>query len=150
MPKTNHFDPVSAVSSICKICTSVHCDTINKFIVSGLSYKSICSEIALIDPSFKFSVYSLSRHKKSHILQVILGGKKDSEPSEIQIKSMTEFLDLIIEKVFKDLESGKLIPNIQDAVKASEIKAKIKEDNKFTSNLKEFFLQVSNVNGYHR
>jgi len=150
MPKKGHFDPVSAVSSICKICTSKHCDAINKLIVQGTTHKKIQAEIAKTDPKFKLSVDSLKRHKKSHILHLILGGKKDSEPTEVQIKSMTEFLDLVIEKVYTDLQSGELIPTIQDAVKASEIKAKIKEDNKYTSNLKEFFLQVSNLNGYHR
>jgi hypothetical protein len=145
-----HFDASTGVSSLCKICTSKHCDAINKLIVQGLTLKKIQTEISKTDPKFKLSEFSLRRHKKSHILQLILGGKKNSDPTEIQIKNMTEFLDLIIEKVYADLQSGKLVPSISDAVKASEIKSKLKEDNKFTSELKDYFLQVSNVSGYHR
>lgn len=150
MPTKGHFDPSTGESSCCQICKSKHVDQVNLLIAQNKTFGQIKKEMFIKDPKFVFSPDSLKRHKKSHIMQVILGGKKDGKPTPIQIQSMAEFLDTVIDKVFKDVKSGKLIPTIQDAVKASEIKAKIKEDNKYTSELKDFFLQVSNATGHHR
>jgi hypothetical protein len=150
MNKKIRFDSSTAESSRCLICKSKHSDQINLLIAQNKTFGQIKKIMLLKDPEFIFSQDSLKRHKRSHIMQVILGGKKSGKPTPIQIQNMTEFLDIVIEKVFADVQSGKLIPTIQDAVKASEIKSKIKEDNKYTSDLKEFFMQVSNVTGNHR
>ncbi len=149
-----HFDHVKRSSSICKICQSPHRAEIEHRIENKMVYSKISAWLLKQKPPEKISTRTISRHTSKHNFKIIMmdpDKKKDknkSGASDAQIKTLTEFLDLVIEKVEKGVVDNKLVPTVTEGIKAAEIKAKIKEGSKWEHELVKFFMEVSQNHGY--
>ncbi|MCP4608916.1 MAG: hypothetical protein GY845_09405 [Planctomycetes bacterium] len=116
-------------------------------------------------PGINLTKSNLVNHKKKHMLTTetslkiidIKKGAKENQDSDKgeesglsdeQLLSLSTFLDLVIEKVNNRVKNGSLKPTVAEAVKAAEIKAKIKEASKFEKEMVKFFTEVSLKHGY--
>ena len=137
----------------CKICNSPYMGDINRMIINKTQKKDIMKWIDENTPD-DFSVHSSSlyRHRQHAPKDLkLVDLKPTSKPPDLsysQIVALTNFLDLVIEKVDKKIKSGKLKPTVSEAIKAAEIKAKIKEQSKFEKDLINFIMGISGEHGY--
>lgn len=148
----SHWDPVTRTSTACKVCQSRYREEIEKKINDRVSNRKISDWVSKQKPAEKISLESIQRHKKNHgfkmrILSTGAQGEKGTV-EEIHLKSLNDFLELVIQKVEKGVKEENLKPTVMEGVKAAEIKAKIKEGSKFEKELIKFFLQVSEEHGY--
>jgi len=135
----------------CKICNSKHCDKINKLVANNTTNAEIIKKASRFRPKFIISNRNIALHKKNHLLKLKTKDKTKKKKSNIKketikVSSMVDFLDLVIDKVNTKILNGEIIPTVTEAVKAAEIKSKIKEGSKFEKELLKFFMDVSNKN----
>lgn len=120
---------------------------VNSLYISGKKAAEI--KRFLEKKNLKITHSMISRHVHKHIpppniLAFASDTKKQSEDlSKKQLMSLTNFLDLIITNVEEKIKTNKLNPTVQDAVKAAEIKSKIKGQSDKEKALLDFFLDVS-------
>ena len=133
----------------CVICSSEFVDIINDKIFHRVRLADI-----MVWAAFKgltFSRSTLERHKRLHykknVIKLVDEKKLNEKLTTKQLDSLTDFLDLIVEKVNVKIKSGKIVPTVAEAVKAAEIKVKMKEDTKFEKELVKFFMNVSKEYG---
>lgn len=150
-------DPVTRKSVSCKICSmpSARRDLIEKWYADGTSFSEIARKFNKRFRDDSITRYMVTGHCKNHTFQVIdLQEEKDKkkasgkELSEKELLSLTNFLDLVVEKVNTAVESGELKPTVAEGVKAAEIKSKIKDDTKFEKELLSFFTGMSSKYGH--
>lgn len=151
---SGHFNDVTRRSAQCKICCSPYHDEVNSMIEKGTSQKDVMSWLLSQENPINVSKATMSRHASKHNLNhlKILPSDvtenteegKDPEISSGQVLAMADFLDLVISKVNKQVESGDLKPTITEAIKAADIKSKIKEGSKVEKELLNFIMEVSN------
>lgn len=123
----------------------------------GKTWTRIADNFNINNTDIQLSRHVVANHCTKHVFKVTEkiinfpdGTNADEEEtlSKTEIQSLTDFLDLVVEKVNDGVKSGNLQPTVQEGVKAAEIKAKIKEDSKFEKELISFFTQVSRAHGY--
>lgn len=167
-----HMDPVSRRSKICFVCKSPYCDEIENRVLKGESKKEIVKWLKKKDPETKIKEINIRRHvyhkhgfkflqikedskeeveKKEHNISKSgrVSKKKNIKVKESQVKSLVEFLDLVIDRVVKDINEKKLEPTVTEGIKAAEIKAKIKESSRYEKELISFFMEMSLSHEYH-
>jgi len=149
-------NPISLRNGRCFICQSVHCANLDELIDQGKKFSFIRDWAIKQKPPLKINQSSFNRHRLKHRFSAtvidIKKGKREESVSETHVKSLTEFLDLVIDKVLSDLrKTGKdsLKPTITEAIKAAEIKAKVNEQSKFEKELVKLFMEVSQGHGYN-
>ena len=129
----------------CIICASEYAAEINDKIFHRMKLADI-----LVWCEFKglnFSLSTLERHKRLHYKNNIVKLADNEKLSDHQLDSLTDFLDLIVDKVNSRIKENKIVPTVLEAVKAAEIKVKMKDDSKFEKELVKFFMGVSKEHG---
>lgn len=162
MGHRSHTNPLTRKSCQCKICRSGICDQIDQALDEGMPVKDIITFAEKAEPGIDLRKDGIGNHKKKHRFPLIKNKKiisitegmpkngtdKEEELSEKHIRSLSSFLDLVIDKVNTAIENGEVMPTVAEGVKAAEIKAKIKEASKFEKELIKFFNEVSTKYGY--
>ncbi len=149
-------------SKNCKICNLDDKRRIaieRKALEDKKQWTSIANDFNLHNEDIKLTRFNVRSHCNNHVFRATakildFDNKKEKnfdnevDLTKTEIQSLTDFLDLVVEKVNDDVKSGELKPTVAEGVKAAEIKAKIKEDSKFEKELVKFFTQVSSAHGY--
>lgn len=133
----------------CALCKSKYLEETNKMLQDGVSQRDVINWLASQTPPFKFSGASMCRHKNYHftkieVIEPIVEDDEEPDISKDQLIAMTDFLDLIINKVNSKIKNNQLKPTITEAIKAADIKSKIKEGSKVEKELLKFIVDISN------
>jgi len=129
----------------CIICASEFINEINDKIFHRMRFVDIMTWAQF--KGLNFSLSTLERHKRLHYKSNVIKLTDNKKLSDEQLDSLTDFLDLVVATVNDRVKSGKIVPTVTEAVKAAEIKVKIKEDSKFEKELVKFFMNVSHEHG---
>lgn len=154
-------------SKRCPVCRSPHCDTVDQMIADNVPGPEIAQWLKDNDPHVRRTLNRrhISAHNIKHRLPSIqelsfepkekpiptdsINKKQIESFSKIQTLDMVQFLDVIITKVQEQVIGGELTPTLDHALKASEIKAKIKQNSPFEGALVAFFTGFGKENGFY-
>ena len=139
----------------CKICNSCVLDDVEQLLLMGTSMQKIVDYLKHYN--ICVSKRTVQTHVEKHstryrtIKQTRLlahKGRNDKrEKKEISMVSTVEMLDTIIDEVAFKLDMKIINPSIQEALKAAELKSRIKEGNPFKDSLLALFSSMSVTHG---
>lgn len=139
----------------CKICDSIVLDNVEQLLLMGTSMQKIVDYLKHYN--ICISKRAVQTHVEKHSVRYRVlkqqrflqhKAREDKrEKKEIDMVSTVEMLDTIIDEVAFKLDMKLINPSIQEALKAAELKSRIKEGNPFKDSLLSLFASMSVTHG---
>lgn len=139
----------------CKICVSLLRPEIDNLLSNNTPYKKIVDFAK--KKGLEIGGHNITRHKQRHMkindveieTSVEEHHKKEQSVKDSEKKAISKIvnanlvLEEIISRAYEGIITNKLSPSISDALKAVELKTKLKEQHAVESTLLEFMLQFT-------